>query len=140
MFITFSKKIKKSFAYVPSLMILREKNRIYFNKLVQGTLFEIQSIHAYHYTWIKKERRQFLEKEDKHSIIMWSKKDRTEKYWSIETYLYTKVTYTVYIGTYYIAWGTMKIDIKSTQSQTLQSITKHIMTFDIGKHTLHAIS
>jgi len=26
----------------------------------------------------------------------------------------------------------MKIDIKSTQSQTLQSITKHIMTFDIG--------
>ena len=34
----------------------------------------------------------------------------------------------------------MKIDIKWTQSQTLQSITKHIMTFDIGKHTLHAIS
>ena len=34
----------------------------------------------------------------------------------------------------------MKTNIKSTQSQTLQSIAKHIMTFDIGKHTLHAIS
>ena len=56
---------------------------------------------------------------------MWSKKDRTEKYWSIETYLYTRVTYTVYIGTYYIAWGTMKTNIKSTQSQTLKSIAKH---------------
>ena len=70
----------------------------------------------------KKERRQFLEKEDKHSIIMWSKKDRTEKYWSIETYLYTKVEYTVYIGKYYIAWGTMKTIIKSTQSQTLHNV------------------
>jgi len=29
----------------------------------------------------------------------------------------------------------MKTNIESTQSQTLQSITKHIMTFDIGKHT-----
>ena len=86
----------------------------------------------------KKERKKedsFLEKEDKHSIIMWSKKDGTEKYWSIEAYLYTKVTYTVYIVTYYKAWGTMKTNIESTQSQTLQSITKHIMTFDIGKHT-----
>jgi len=34
----------------------------------------------------------------------------------------------------------MKKNIKSTQSQTLQSIAKPIMTFDIGKHTLHAIS
>ena len=34
----------------------------------------------------------------------------------------------------------MKTNIKSTQGQTPQSITKHIMTFDIGKHTLHAIS
>ena len=34
----------------------------------------------------------------------------------------------------------MKTNIKSTQGQTLQSIPKHHMTFDIGKHTLHAIS
>ena len=34
----------------------------------------------------------------------------------------------------------MKTNIKSTQIQTLQSITKHMMTFDIGKHTLHAFS
>ena len=71
---------------------------------------------------------------------MWRKKDKTEKYWSIETHLYTKVTYTVYIVTHYTAWGTMKTNIESTQSQTLQSITKHHMPFDIGKHTLHAIS
>ena len=88
----------------------------------------------------ERKKTVFLEKEDKHSIIMWSKKDGKEKYWSIETYLYTKVTYTAYIVTHYIAWGTMKTNIESTQSQTLQSITKHIMTFDIGKHTLHAIS
>ena len=71
---------------------------------------------------------------------MWRKIEQRNTEISIETYLYTKVTYTVYIGTYYIAWGTMKTNIKSTQSQTLQSITKHIMTFDIGKHTLHTIS
>jgi len=88
----------------------------------------------------RKKEDSFLEKEDKHSIITWRKKDRTEKYWNIETYLYTKVTYPVYIGTYYIAWESMKTNIKSTQSQTLQSIAKHHMTFDIGKHTLHAIS
>ena len=45
---------------------------------------------------------------------MWRKKDKTEKYWSIETHLYTKVTYTVHIGTYYIAWESMKTNIKST--------------------------
>ena len=56
----------------------------------------------------RKKEDIFIENEDKHSIIIWSKKDRTEKYWSIETYLYTKVTYAVYIGTYYKAWGTMK--------------------------------
>ena len=94
--------------------------------IVWNTKYTCITLHV-----IQERKKKFLEKEDKHSIIMWSKTDGTEKYWSIETNLYTKVTYTVYIFTHYTAWGTMKTNIESTQSQTLQSITKH-MTFDIG--------